>query len=125
MRTLRLSALGASALGLFVLSACASARRDHHLPEIQRLEARVAQLDAESARLRVSLDSLRAQNDSLRYGTSRVELDLRDREELVRALRLELERLKEIDLRPRVRRPLPESTSNPSLAAIAARHELR
>ena len=109
MRTVRLSALGSrlSALGLLVLSACATGRRDHHVGEIQRLEARVAALDAESSRLRASLDSLRSDNDSLRNTASRVEIDLRDREELVRALRLELERLKEIDLRTRPRRPLP------------------
>ena len=97
-------ALGVSSLGL---SGCATGRRDHHLADIQRLEARVAVLGAETARLRASLDSLRDQSDSLRRNALRVEVDLRDREELVRALRLELERLKEIDLRPRPRRPLP------------------
>jgi len=107
------SALGSrlSALGLIVsilaLGACASGRRDHHVADIQRLEARVAVLGAETARLRASLDSLRDQSDSVRRYASRVETELRDREELVRALRLELERLKEIDLRPRPRRPLP------------------
>jgi len=114
MRTLRFSALGSrlSALGILAVSimglgACATLRRDHHAADIQRLEARVAVLGAETARLRASLDSLRDQSDSLRRNASRVETDLRDREELVRALRLELERLKEIDLRPRPRRPLP------------------
>ena len=67
----------------------------------------MAALDAESKRLIASLDSSRSDNDSLRHAASRVETDLRDREELVRALGLELDRLKEIDLRPRPRRPVP------------------
>jgi chromosome segregation ATPase len=85
--------------------ACASARRDHHLAEMELLQSRIATLDSEKARLSAVRDSMGVQNDSLRRSAARLEADLREREELIRALKLELERLKEIDLRPRPRRP--------------------
>jgi hypothetical protein len=37
----------------------------------------------------------------MRKNTTRLESDLREREDQLRALRLELQRLKEIDLKPR------------------------
>lgn len=95
-----------AALGVLVLSGCATGRRDHHLAEIQRLEARIAAIGAETARLIAARDSVVAQNDSLRRGNTRLEVDAREREELLRVLRIELERLKEIDLRPRPRKPI-------------------
>jgi outer membrane murein-binding lipoprotein Lpp len=93
------------ALGMLALSGCASTRRDHHLAQIQLLEARIAALSIETARLAAARDSVAAQNDSLRRGAARLEADAREREEVLRVLRIELERLKEIDLRPKPRRP--------------------
>ena len=84
-----------------VLTGCATGRHDPHLAEQRRLETSVASLGAETARLRAELDSLVAQNDSLRRGTSRLEADVLERDEQIRAIRLELQRLKEIDLKPR------------------------
>src|SRR5688572_30596812 len=93
----RLSAVGLAV----VLGACATGRRDVHLAEQRRLEASISALGAEMAKLRVELDSLAAQNDSLRRSTTRLETDVAVREEHIRAIRLELQRLKEIDLKPR------------------------
>ena len=81
--------------------ACATTRTDQHVAERQRLEASVAALGVQMAQLQRELDSLVAQNDSLRRSASRLEEDLADREEQIRAIRLELQRLKEIDLKPR------------------------
>jgi cell division protein FtsB len=72
----RLSALGVLAFTL-ALGGCASARRDHHLAERQRLEERIAALALETERLQAQVDSLTAQ----------------------------LQRLKEIDLKTRARVP--------------------
>jgi hypothetical protein len=88
-------------------SACASARRDQHLAEMEQLQARIASLASDKERLTATRDSMGVQNDSLRRSAARLEADVREREELIRALKLELERLKEIDLRPRPRRPPP------------------
>lgn len=71
---------------------------------VSALEQRLAQLTAEVESLRQGLDSTVAQGDSLRRNTRRLEADLRDRDEQLRSLRLELQRLKEIDLKS-VRRP--------------------
>ena len=84
-----------------VLAGCATGRHEAHLAEQRRLEASVTALGSEMARLRAELDSLLAQNDSLRRGTSRLEADVLERDEQIRAIRLELQRLKEIDLKPR------------------------
>lgn len=65
------------------------------------LEEQVAQLTSDARRLRTSLDSVIAKTDTLQRSVSKMEADLRDREEQLRALRLELARLKEIDLNPR------------------------
>ena len=65
------------------------------------LESRIAALTAESHALSVRLDSAAAQRDSLRGAVAKLEADRRDRDDQIRALRLELQRLKEIDLKPR------------------------
>jgi hypothetical protein len=48
-----------------------------------------------------AVDSMVVQNDSVRAVITRLESDRRDRDEQLRVLRLELQRLKEIDLKPR------------------------
>ena len=97
----RLSAL---CIGLCALCiGCASTRNGRHVMEQKRLEASIAARDTAVARLRAGLDSLVAQNDSLRRTAARLEGDVLDREEQIRAIRLELQRLKEIDLKPRVK----------------------
>ncbi|MEP6618793.1 MAG: hypothetical protein ABJE47_05745 [bacterium] len=65
------------------------------------LEARIAELTAQQQRVRAERDSVVAQSDVLRRGAGRLEADLRDRDEQLRVLRLELRQLKEIDLKPR------------------------
>ena len=77
------------------------------IARVRELEARVAELTAQQVRLRAGLDSAQAQGDVSRRSTARLEADVRDRDEQLRALRLELKQLKEIDLKPRsgVRRP--------------------
>jgi hypothetical protein len=67
----------------------------------RELEARIDVVTAETRVFRERLDSASQVNDQLRRNTSRLETDLREREEQLRALRLELQRLKEIDLKPR------------------------
>jgi len=75
--------------------------RDSASAQQRALQDRVAQLTSDTRRLRVSLDSVIARSDTLQKNVSKIEADLRDREEQLRALRLELARLKEIDLNPR------------------------
>jgi len=76
-------------------------QRDSLVAERRAVDDRIAQLTAETRRLRVSLDSVVARNDSLQRSVTRLETDLRDREDQLRALRVELARLKQIDLNPR------------------------
>jgi hypothetical protein len=90
--------LGLCAL-LLALNGCATSRLDRHLAAQQRLETEIAALDTTARQLRASRDSLAIQNDSLRLNLSRLQADSLEREEQIRALRLELERLKEIDLK--------------------------
>jgi hypothetical protein len=75
--------------------------RDSLSTERRALGDRIAQLTSDARRLRVSLDSAIARNDTLQRNVSRLETDLRDREDQLRALRVELARLKQIDLNPR------------------------
>ena len=75
--------------------------RDSLATERRTVDDRIIQLTSETRRLRVSLDSALARNDSLQRSVVRLETDLRDREDQLRALRLELARLKQIDLNPR------------------------
>ncbi|HEY4304575.1 MAG TPA: hypothetical protein VGM82_08920 [Gemmatimonadaceae bacterium] len=75
--------------------------RDSLAIERRALDDRITQLTSDARRLRVSLDSAIARNDTLQRSVSKMELDLRDREDQLRALRVELARLKQIDLNPR------------------------
>jgi two-component system sensor histidine kinase GlrK len=72
---------------------------------IRDAEAHIAALEGEIGQLRARLDSARVEADSMRRANARLEADARDREEQLRSLRLELERLKAIDLKPRGGRP--------------------
>jgi len=68
------------------------------------VEARIASLVRETRdlrELRARVDSMVVQNDSVRAVITKLEADRRDRDEQIRVLRLELQRLKEIDLKPR------------------------
>jgi hypothetical protein len=67
----------------------------------KELEAQVASLTREVHDVRARLDASTAQSDSLRGVLARVEADRREREDQLRSLRLELQRLMEIDLKPR------------------------
>jgi hypothetical protein len=71
------------------------------------LEARISNLAAEARRMRAVLDSAQAQNDVLRRNTTKLESDLRDRDDQLRALRRELRQLKDVDLKPRPSSPRP------------------
>ena len=71
----------------------------------QELESQVAQLTKDYRTLRARIDSGSFQTDSLRTALGRVEADRREKDEQLKALRLELQRLKEIDLKPRSSRP--------------------
>jgi outer membrane murein-binding lipoprotein Lpp len=82
----------------FFASGCAPTRIDRRAAERQRLESTAAALSA-------TLDSLRLAYDALRLDAARLQFEVLDRDEEIRALRLELERLKAIDLKPK--RPAP------------------
>lgn len=85
---------------LALLEEIMRARRDAEVRE-KVLTTQIDSLTSESQQLRVRLDSISAQTDQTRRNTVRVESELRDREEQLRTLRRELQRLKEIDLKPR------------------------
>jgi hypothetical protein len=68
---------------------------------LRELEARIDALTRETRDLRARADSATAQRDSLRATIVRLEGERRDREEQLKALRLELQQLKEIDLKSR------------------------
>ncbi|HEX7049979.1 MAG TPA: hypothetical protein VF188_07165 [Longimicrobiales bacterium] len=98
------------------------------LRQVEQLERRVAQRTAEAEARRSELDTLRSRLESLerrlqqqtgeadllRQVVRRLEADLRQEEERLRALREELRRLKEIDLKPAtpdtLRSPPPDTT---------------
>ena len=71
------------------------------IARVRELEARIAELTAQQVRLRAELDSTQAQSVASRRSAARLEADVRDRDEQLQALRLELKQLKEIDLKPR------------------------
>jgi hypothetical protein len=77
--------------------------RAHHEADAREheLTSRIDSLAADARLLRTRLDSIGAQGDQMRRTASRLEAELRDREEQLRVLRRELQRLKEIDLKPR------------------------
>jgi chromosome segregation ATPase len=104
MTTLRTLTLLASAAA--ALAACRSARPDGRATvqpqaDATTLELRMAAMSARMDTLRLQLEALQSQNDSLRRSAGRMETEIRDRDEQIRAIRLELQRLKEIDLKPR------------------------
>ncbi len=76
--------------------------RDSSGARARVVESRVAELTAEVQRLHAVIDSMVTIGDGVRRSTVRLESDLRERDEQLRALRLELRQLKEIDLKPRV-----------------------
>jgi len=65
------------------------------------LEARVSTVTRESQALRARADSSMVLNDSLRAVIARMDTERRERDAQLQALRRELQRLKEIDLKPR------------------------
>jgi hypothetical protein len=67
----------------------------------RELNLQIEALTVETRQLHARLDSLSGQSDQLRRSASRTEAELRDREDQLRVLRNELQRLKEIDLKPR------------------------
>ena len=85
---------------LVLLEDVLAARRDAAQRE-RELDARIAMLTREVRDLRARLDSIAAPTEPLRAMVARLEADRREREEQLKALRLELQRLKEIDLKPR------------------------
>jgi len=72
----------------------------------RELESRIEALTRETRDLRARADSTTAQSDSLRATITRLETEIAKRDEQLKALRLELQQLKEIDLRPRPPRPI-------------------
>lgn len=90
---------------LLLIQDVARARRDADERE-RGLENRIAILAREVSDLKSRLDAIAPQSDSLKNVIARLEADRRDREEQIRALRSELTRLKEIDLRPRPIKPV-------------------
>ena len=82
-------------------------RARNGIARVRELETRIAELTAQQGRLRAGLDSAQTQGDLARRNAARLEADVRDRDEQLRALRLELKQLTAIDLKPRsgVRRP--------------------
>ena len=75
--------------------------RDEAMRKEHELEGRIADLTRQTQELRARADSSGAQSDSLRSVVAKLETERREREEQLRALRLELQQLKEIDLKSR------------------------
>jgi len=85
---------------LALLDQVISARRDSEKRQ-RELAAEIEALTADTRLLRARLDSVSMQSDQIRRNSTRLEAELRDRDEQLRTLRRELQRLKEIDLKPR------------------------
>jgi thioesterase domain-containing protein len=83
---------------LGLLDALLNSQRDAQARQ-QELEDRIAELTRETRMLRARVDSMAVQGDSVRAALVRAENERRDREAQINALRLELQRLKEIDLK--------------------------
>lgn len=79
--------------------------RDSTAAYTRSVQSRIQMLVADSIRLHTTLDSLTARNALLERNTARIEADARERDDQLRSLRIELERLKAIDLKPRPPRP--------------------
>jgi hypothetical protein len=71
----------------------------------KELEDRIAALTRDTQLLKTRIDSSAAQSDSLRGVVSRLDTQRKASEAELTALRTELQRLKEIDLKPRPTRP--------------------
>lgn len=82
-----------------------STRRDA-AARAQELQDQIDRLTHETQGLRARIDSMTVTSDSLKNALQRAEVDRRDREAQLNALKLELQRLKEIDLKPRTTRPI-------------------
>ena len=85
---------------LALLDQVINARRDSEKRQ-RELAAEIEALTADTRLLRARLDSVSMQSDQIRRNSTRLEAELRDRDEQLRTLRRELQRLKEIDLKPR------------------------
>jgi predicted RNase H-like nuclease (RuvC/YqgF family) len=85
---------------LALLDQIIRARRDAENRQ-KELAAEIESLTADTRLLRARLDSVSLQSDGQKRNTTRLEAELRDRDEQLRTLRRELQRLKEIDLKPR------------------------
>jgi predicted RNase H-like nuclease (RuvC/YqgF family) len=85
---------------LSLLDQVINARRDAENRQ-RELAAEIESLTADTRLLRARLDSVSLQSDQTRRNSTRLEAELRDRDEQLRTLRRELQRLKEIDLKPR------------------------
>lgn len=92
--------LGDAADRLALLDEIARAKRDGEAHE-RELTTRIEALTIEARQLQARLDSLSGQSDQLRRSAARTEAELHDREEQLKTLRNELQRLKAIDLKPR------------------------
>lgn len=92
--------LGDATDRLALLDEIARAKRDAEAHE-RELTMRIDALTTETRLLQARFDSLASQSDQLRRSAARAEAELHDREEQLKALRNELQRLKEIDLKPR------------------------
>lgn len=89
---------GEAAERLALVDEVLNTRRDDST-HAQELTDRIAQLERQIHGLQAHIDSITATSDSLKNVISRAETERRDRESQLNALRLELQRLKEIDLK--------------------------
>ncbi len=98
--------LGDATDRLALLDEMARAKRESDARQ-RDLALQIEALTTETRQLHARLDSLSGQSDQLRRSASKADSELHDREEQIRALRNELQRLKDIDLKrpPRVIKP--------------------
>lgn len=73
--------------------------RDSVATRQREIADQIARLESQIAQLRAQRDTNAAQADLLRRTNAKLESDLHDRDEQLRALRLELKQLKDIDLK--------------------------
>jgi len=92
--------LGDATDRLALLDEIARAKREGEAHE-RELNSQIDALTSETRQIRARLDSLSGQTDQLKRAAARAEAELHDREEQLKVLRSELQRLKEIDLKPR------------------------
>src|SRR5688572_25075959 len=104
VRPLRLSIAIASAA--LMVSGCAGKSAEPGIApsapfaaEMRQRDSVVAELTTLVEALRIRLESLTSQSDSLRVSSLELREGIRVRDEQLRAARLELQRLKEIDLK--------------------------